>query len=135
MPPPIKRSLLGLSVCYLLLLILCDDSIVSVGLFILLDPANHHPGLLLSWNELVDVSVDLQPLLHGDEQFDPVDHQLGHFHLAQAKGHRVAHKTQHRGFWEEKKVSLNKVRSNCMKRERSTLQVSPQKVVPVCKDG
>ncbi|KAF3852633.1 hypothetical protein F7725_005988, partial [Dissostichus mawsoni] len=36
-------------------------------------------------NEPLDVSIDLQPLLHGDEQFDPVHHQLGQTHLAQAE--------------------------------------------------
>lgn len=68
----------------------------------LLPPANQQPCLLLRGNEVVDAAVTLQPLLHGDEQFDAVHHQLGQRHLARAEGRRVAHTVQRRGFWEVK---------------------------------
>lgn len=68
-----------------------------------LTPANQHSDLLLRRNDVIDVSAALQPLLHGNEQFDPVHHQLGQHHLAQAEGRRVAHAIQRRGFWEMKR--------------------------------
>lgn len=65
-------------------------------------------GLLLRRNKLVDVSAALQLLLHGDEQFDAIHHQLGQTHLAHTEGRHVAHLKQCRGFWEMKdKVELH----------------------------
>lgn len=64
-------------------------------------------GLLLRRNKLVDVSAALQLLLHGDEQFDAIHHQLGQTHLTHPEGCHVAHTKQCRGFWEMKdKVEL-----------------------------
>lgn len=67
----------------------------------------HRSDLLLRGNQLVDVLVALQPLLHGDEQLDPVHHQLGQRHLALAEGRRVAHTVQRRGFWEMRSQGSN----------------------------
>lgn len=66
----------------------------------LLTPAKHHPDLFLCRNKLIDVSAVLQPLLHGNEQFNPVYHQLYQTHLAHTEGRHVAHMVQRRGLWE-----------------------------------